>query len=192
MTNVNESSCDLREPVWLSNSATIEDRNLLPVSAVRYGPHKYELYNANITIGPLQCHPAAEEETFNAKVEFQGLEEKVNEIVSKELGYKLEEAREQLKISIWFDAFRTSVDFENTSGPRKTITYTGLRESSGSGMDINTGVFTAPLAAIYEFHYEAEYYPGSFVARARIFFSIKGGLIFSLKHRTRSQIITFY
>ena len=81
MTNVNESSCDLREPVWLSNSATIEDRNLLPVSAVRYGPHKYELYSANITIGTLQCQPETEEERFNAEIEFEGLEEKVNEIV---------------------------------------------------------------------------------------------------------------
>ena len=81
MTNLNESSCDLKEPVWLSNSATIEDQNLLPVSAVRYGPHKYELYNANITIGSLQCQPETEEERFNAKVEFEGLEEKVNEIV---------------------------------------------------------------------------------------------------------------
>ena len=81
MTNLNESSCDLREPVWLSNSATIEDRNLLPVSAVRYGPHKYELYSANITIGTLQCQPETEEERFNAKIEFEGLEEKVNEIV---------------------------------------------------------------------------------------------------------------
>ena len=78
---MNENSCDLKEPVWLSNLATIEDRNLLPVSAVRYGPHKYELYKANITIGPLQCHPATEEERFNAKVEFEGLQEKVNEIV---------------------------------------------------------------------------------------------------------------
>ena len=82
MTNLNESSCDLKEPVWLSNLATIEDRNLLPVSAVRYGPHKYELYKANITIRPLQCHSAAEEERFNAKVEFEDLEVKVSEIVS--------------------------------------------------------------------------------------------------------------
>ena len=81
MTNLNESSCDSKEPVWLSNSATIEDRNLLPVSAVRYGPHKYEVYKANITIGPLQCHSAAEEERFNAKVEFEDLEVKVSEIV---------------------------------------------------------------------------------------------------------------
>ena len=125
-------------------------------------------------------------------IQVDAAKKKLLKKLAKELGYKLEEAIEELKISIWFDAFRTSVDFENTSGPWKTITYTGLRESSGSGMDINTGVFTAPKAAVYEFHYEAEYYPGSFVARARIFFSIKGGLIFSLKHRTRSQIITFY
>ena len=92
--------------------------------------------------------------------------------LAKELGYKMEEAIEELKISIWFDAYRTSVDFENSSGPWETITYTGLRESASSGMDINTGVFTAPLPAIYEFHYEAEYYPGLFLARVRIFFSI--------------------
>ena len=89
--------------------------------------------------------------------------------LAKELGYKLEEALEQLKVSIWFDAYRTSVDFENASGPWETITYTGLRESASSGMDINTGVFTASLAGTYEFHYEAEYWPGLFVARVRTF-----------------------
>jgi len=81
MINLNESSCDLKNPIWLSNSARIEDRNLLPVTGVRYGPHTYELFKANITIMPLQCQPASEEDPFNAKVEFEGLEEKVNEIV---------------------------------------------------------------------------------------------------------------
>ena len=76
LTNLNESSCDLKEPVWLSNVATIEDRNLLPVSAVRYGPHKYDLYKANITIGPLQCQPETEEDRFNANsVELNDLKE---------------------------------------------------------------------------------------------------------------------
>ena len=98
-------------------------------------------------------------------IQVDAAKKKLLKKLAKELGYKLEEAIEQLKISIWFDAFRTSTDFENTSLPWKTITYTGLRESDSSGMDINTGVFTAPLAATYEFHYEAEYWPGLFVAR---------------------------
>ena len=102
-------------------------------------------------------------------IQVDAAKKKLLKKLAKELGYKLEEAIEQLKISIWFDAFRTSTDFENTSLPWKTITYTGLRESDSSGMDINTGVFTAPLAATYEFHYEAEYWPGLFVARVRIF-----------------------
>merc|ERR1711971_1396285 len=93
-------------------------------------------------------------------IQVDAAKKKLLKKLAKELGYKLEEALEQLKVSIRFDAYRTSVDFENASGSWETITYTGLRESSGSGMDINTGVFTAPLAAIYEFHYEAEYYPG--------------------------------
>ena len=105
-------------------------------------------------------------------IQVDGAKKKLLKKLAKELGYKLEEAIEQLKISIWFDAYRTSVDFENTSGPWETITYTGLREGGSSGMDINTGVFTAPLAATYQFHYEAEYYPGLFVARVRIFCSI--------------------
>ena len=48
---------------------------------MRYGPHKYELYKAKIKIEPLLCQPEAEEEHFNAKDEFEDLEEKVNELV---------------------------------------------------------------------------------------------------------------
>ena len=81
MINLNESSCDLKNPIWLSNSARIEDQNLLPVTGVRYGPHTYELFKANIRIGPLQCQPETEEEPFDAKVEVEDLKEKVNEIV---------------------------------------------------------------------------------------------------------------
>ena len=62
-------------------------------------------------------------------IQVDGAKKKLLKKLAKELGYKLEEAIKELKISIWFDAFRTSVDFENTSGPWKTITYTGLRES---------------------------------------------------------------
>ena len=106
---------------------------------------------------------------FVLSIQVDAAKKKLLKKLAKELGYNLEKAIEQLKISIWFDAFRTSTDFENTAVPWKTITYTGLRESDSSGMDINTGVFTAPLAATYEFHYEAEYWPGLFVARVRIF-----------------------
>ena len=81
MTNLNSSNCDLKDPIWLRNYATIKDRNLLPVTGVRYGPHTYELYNANITIGFLQCQPETEEDLFDAKNEVDDLKEKVNEIV---------------------------------------------------------------------------------------------------------------
>ena len=90
-------------------------------------------------------------------IQIDAAKKKLLKKLAKELGYNLKKAREQLKISIWFDAFRTSTDFENTNA-WGTITYTGLRESGGSGMDINTGVFTAPLAATYEFHYDAEHW----------------------------------
>jgi len=58
--------------------------------------------------------------------------------------------------SVWFDAFRKSafvVDFTGSERPWTTIPYTNVRESSSNSgsIDINTGVFTAPLAGTYQF-----------------------------------------
>jgi len=50
--------------------------------------------------------------------------------------------------SVWFDAVRTS-NFEASSFT--TITYTNVTESSNSGLDIGTGMFTAPMAGTYQF-----------------------------------------
>lgn len=75
--NLNDTSCDVKDPVWLINSGTIEDRSLLPISGVRFGPHKHEIQKAKITIGSLQCKQE-DEEPFNVKDEMKRLEENVD------------------------------------------------------------------------------------------------------------------
>ena len=41
----------------LSDSAVLDDRTLLPVTGVRYGPMRFQLQKAKISVSKLQCQP---------------------------------------------------------------------------------------------------------------------------------------
>ena len=76
LPNLNDTSCNIKDPVWLTNFGKIMDKNLLPITAVRFGPHKYETQKAKITIGTLQCQQE-EEEQFDTKKHIKNLQDRV-------------------------------------------------------------------------------------------------------------------
>jgi len=54
---------------------------------------------------------------------------------------------------VWFEAWSSGV--QTVSGGPETITYGGLEGSVGSGMTAATGIFTAPMDGVFEFHIQA-------------------------------------
>ena len=48
-------NCDAQLPTWAQDKGVITATDLLPISAVMYGPLSFDIENANFTIGPLRC-----------------------------------------------------------------------------------------------------------------------------------------
>ena len=48
-------NCNAKKPVWMKDSGTITNMDLLPIMGFNYGPLEFELEQARVTIGPLKC-----------------------------------------------------------------------------------------------------------------------------------------
>ena len=57
VTSLGENNCNRNWPKLLSDSAVLDDRTLLPVTGVRYGPMRFQLQKAKISVSKLQCQP---------------------------------------------------------------------------------------------------------------------------------------
>ena len=51
-----EYNCNSKLPTWLSDNEIIDAKDLLPIKSFHYGPLKYSLEAANVTIGKLSCN----------------------------------------------------------------------------------------------------------------------------------------
>ena len=50
-----EYNCNSKLPTWLSDNEIIDAKAILPIKSFHYGPLKYSLEAANVTIGRLSC-----------------------------------------------------------------------------------------------------------------------------------------
>ena len=57
------------------SSVIIKNKTKLPITGVRFGPHKYEIQKANIIVGPLECKEQ-DEEPLSVKDKIDDIEEK--------------------------------------------------------------------------------------------------------------------
>ena len=48
-------NCDANLPTWQADEGIITDKDILPITEFAYGPLKYELQEAKVTIGSLKC-----------------------------------------------------------------------------------------------------------------------------------------
>ena len=48
-------NCDAKLPVWQADEGIITDKELLPITEFAYGPMKYDLEQAKVSIGSLKC-----------------------------------------------------------------------------------------------------------------------------------------
>jgi len=105
--NLNGTTCDSKDPTWLVNSGIVEDKTLLPISGVRFGPHKYEIQKAKITIGPLQCQQD-DNEPFDIEKEIKTLQ---IDVTKRALKTELETTKLSLQNDI--NSKASKVDLQN-------------------------------------------------------------------------------
>ena len=48
-------NCDAKDPTWYSDTGRINAKKLLPITAFQYGPLKFDVERANVTLGRLTC-----------------------------------------------------------------------------------------------------------------------------------------
>ena len=48
-------NCDSKTPTWLKDSGLITEKELLPITAFKYGPMKYDIEEAKVQVGKLKC-----------------------------------------------------------------------------------------------------------------------------------------
>ena len=55
VTNLGQNVCNLKNPVWQVDTGLIEDKDLLPITSIRYGGLEFEAQKAIIKVGGLKC-----------------------------------------------------------------------------------------------------------------------------------------
>ena len=82
LTVVGNNNCDARKPFLVTDNGEITDEEKLPIFGVAYGPLTHEAENMTISIGPLVCESAADQES-SIKERVEALELQMNETHEK-------------------------------------------------------------------------------------------------------------
>ena len=54
MNNI-DCNCDSNDPIWYNDQGVITSMDKLPITSFAYGPLKFDIERANVTIGRLKC-----------------------------------------------------------------------------------------------------------------------------------------
>ena len=140
-------NCNAKKPVWMQDSGTITNMDLLPIMGFNYGPLEFELEQAKVTIGALKCRGLkTKEDVFLMPVGPPG--EKGAPGLSGQPGPPGARGLPGPKrSSVVFGAIRKGPHVEKNT----FITYTHLVINEGNAMDIASGTFTATQSGVYFF-----------------------------------------
>ena len=50
-----DCNCDSNDPIWYNDQGVITSMEKLPITSFAYGPLKFDIERANVTIGRLKC-----------------------------------------------------------------------------------------------------------------------------------------
>ena len=156
-------NCNAKKPVWMQDSGTITNMDLLPIMGFNYGPLEFELEQAKVTIGALKCRGLkTKEDVFLMPVGPPG--EKGSPGLSGQPGIPgiagppgargIQGLPGPKRSSVVFGAIRKGPHVEKDT----FITYTHLVINEGDAMDIASGTFTAKQSGVYFFTVSATTY----------------------------------
>ena len=133
-----DCQCNSKKPEWMEDEMSTEDLNLLPMKSFVYGPLKYDLEEANVSIGRLSCSGLKESSGISS---VSSLPEIVQEM--KRIEEDIEEIRES---KAFFSAYKNSGKFFNG-----IVTFDTIDIDTDNQLDKESGVFTCKIPGTYLF-----------------------------------------
>ena len=165
-----DCQCNSKKPEWMEDEMSTEDLNLLPMKSFVYGPLKYDLEEANVSIGRLSCSGLKESsgissvsslpeivqemkriegEMIDGFQEVQDLRDGKAEIVEEigEIREALEDVSHASSVgTAFFSANKNSGGFFACP-----VTFDNVDIDTGNQLDKESGVFTCKIPGTYLF-----------------------------------------
>ena len=123
---LDSNNCDSKRPVWQTDSGSINEKELLPITAIKYGPLLYAEEMGKVKVGPLECNPLESHEIIDIKTlsdQVEKLEDGLNATIMEHatdishLEDKVEEHNEVfLKVKKQFDCPIENANYRWISG----------------------------------------------------------------------------
>ena len=154
------------------DSGRISAKHLLPIKSFHYGPLKFDVERANVTLGRLTCQGALqipENPTSCSTLKLQGLvqngiytlqgqneDPRLAYCDMSEQGYFSDLETPIGTLETFSDSGRVmfSVSKRSTSGIG-VIIFDEVIQDTANGYDANTGVFKVPTSGVYDFTFSA-------------------------------------
>ena len=103
---LDSNNCDSKRPVWQTDSGSINEKELLPIRAIKYGPLLYAEEMGNVKVGPLECNPLESDKIIDIKK----LSDKVGKLEDGLNATIIEHASEISRLKDKFNATRTKIE----------------------------------------------------------------------------------
>jgi len=95
LTVIGSNSCDERKPFLVTDTDEITDKEKLPILGITYGPLTHQAEKMTISIGPLVCEAAVDDQEYSVEEHVKELEVRVNDTIAK-IDIEHKELRETL------------------------------------------------------------------------------------------------
>ena len=143
-----DCQCNSKKPVWMEDEISTEDFNLLPMKSFVYGPLKYDLQRANVSIGRLSCSGLKESSQSSGISSLPDIVQKMERIEDdiRAVDEKIDGLEEIRDGKAFFSAYKNSG--ENFDG---IVTFDTVDIDTDNQLDKENGVFTCTIPGTYLF-----------------------------------------
>ena len=103
---LDSNNCDSKRPVWQTDSGSINEKELLPITAIMYGPLLYAEEMGKVKVGALECNPLESHEIIDIKTlsdQVENLEDELNAKI-------VEHATDISRLEHMFNASNTKIE----------------------------------------------------------------------------------
>merc|ERR1712062_640496 len=140
-----DCQCNSKKPVWMEDEISTEDFNLLPMKSFVYGPLKYDLQRANVSIGRLSCSGLKESSGISSLPDIVQKMKRIEEDITA-VDEKIDGLEEKRDGKAFFSAYKASGS--NFNG---IVTFDTIDTDTDNQLDKESGVFTCKIPGTYLF-----------------------------------------